>query len=156
MNLNHLLRSRYTVNKTYLKVTILLFLAFTIIFTSGYKLKERKFTRGVIFNDVPFSPATAGNYKKSFLRGEPIYWLFMSKKKIEASFLGIQVVSAAHKSGFMTITGIVYSHDYRVNRDNPFYYTDYFVIHSPGHYYLQVFDKNQRIKPLAVGDFYVK
>lgn len=127
-----------------------------MLFTSGFGLKKMRFKAGIIFNDVPFNTATAGNFKKSFNKGKPIYWLFMSKKPIKANYIGIQVISATHKSGFMTISGIVYSHDYRINRDNPHFYTDYFVIHSPGHYYMQVFDKNQLIKPITVADFYVK
>lgn len=121
----------------------------TIIFGSH-------FHHGIIFNNVPFTPETAANYTKSFERGEKIYWLFMSKKPIKAEFIGVQVVSANHKTGFTTVSGIVYSHDYRINKDSPHYYTDYLVLHSPGHYYMQIFDKNKPFKPITLADFYVR
>ena len=117
---------------------------------------QRPFRQGIIFNNVPFSPETAGNYTRSFNRGERIYWLFMSKKPIKAQYIGIQVVSASHKGNWATITGVAYSHDYKINKDSPHYYTDYFVIHTPGHYYMQIFDKNKLIHPLTVADFFVR
>jgi len=116
----------------------------------------KNFHTGIIFNNVPFTPETAQNYTKNFQRGEKIYWLFMSKKPIKAKYIGIQVVSTNHKTGWATVSGIVYSHDYRINKDSPHYYTDYFVIHSPGHYYMQIFDKNKLVKPITIADFYVK
>ena len=116
----------------------------------------KHFHTGIIFNNVPFTPETAQNYTRNFQRGEKIYWLFMSKKPIKAKYIGIQVVSTNHKTGWATVSGIVYSHDYRINKDSPHYYTDYFVIHSPGHYYMQIFDKNKLVKPITIADFYVK
>lgn len=116
----------------------------------------KHFHAGIIFNNVPFTPETAQNYTRNFQRGEKIYWLFMSKKPIKAKYIGIQVVSTNHKTGWATVSGIVYSHDYRINKDSPHYYTDYFVIHSPGHYYMQIFDKNNLVKPITIADFYVK
>lgn len=122
----------------------------------GIMIYGNNFHTGIIFNKVPFTPETAGNYTRSFERGEKIYWLFMSKKPIKAEFIGVQVVSGTHKTGLTTISGIVYTHDYRINKDNPHYYTDYFVLHSPGHYYMQIFDKNKRFKPLVIADFFVR
>ena len=127
-----------------------------LIIFFGTLIFGRHFTYGIIFNDVPFTRETVGNYSTTFHRGEKIYWLLMAKKPIKAEYIGIQVLSASHKSGFTTITGIAYSHDYRINKDNPHYYTDYFVIHAPGHDYMQIFDKNKLKKPLTVANFYVK
>lgn len=128
----------------------------SIILVLGTLIYGKHFHYGIIFNDVPFTRESVANYKTSFQKGEKIYWLFMSKKPIKAEFIELQVVSATHKSGFTTLTGIVYSHDYRINKDNPHYYTDYVVIHSPGHYYMQIFDKNKLVKPLTIADFFVK
>lgn len=128
----------------------------TFILYLGLLIFGSHFRYGIIFNNVPFTPETAGNYTTTFERGEKIYWLFMSKKPIKAEYISIQVIGATHKSGFTTLTGIVYSHDYRINKDNPHYYTDYFVIHSPGHYYMQIFDKNKPHKALTIADFAVK
>ena len=139
-----------------MKRALILIFIFVFFNSSAYAFFKDHFSRGIIFNDVPFTAETAGNYKYSFLKGERIYWLFMSKKPIKAQFIGVQVVSANHKSGFTTISGVVYSHDYRINRDSPYYFTDYFVIHSPGHYYMQIFDKNNLLRPMTKADFYVR
>ena len=128
----------------------------SLILFFGILIFGKNFHQGIIFNDVQFNETTIGNYKRSFKTGEPIYWLFMSKKAIKAKFIEVQVVSASHKGGFITVTGIVYSHDYKIEGENNHYFTDYVVIHSPGHYYMQIFDKNQLIKPLTIADFYVK
>lgn len=125
------------------------------ILTSGAKF-EKRFKTGIIFNEQPFTKETANNYSRKFERGKKIYWLFMSKKDIKAQFIRVQVLRANHKTGFATISGIVYTHEYRINRDTPHYFTDYFVMHTPGHYYVQIFDMNQLYKPLVIGDFYVR
>lgn len=127
-----------------------------LILYFGMLIYGSKFHHGIIFNDVPFTVETIGNYKTSFQKGEKIYWLFMSKKPIKAQYIEVQVLSANHKTGFTTISGIAYTHDYRINKDCPHYYTDYFVFHTPGHYYVQIFDKNKLAKPYTVADFYVK
>ena len=137
------------------KLLTVFFVVLSIIHLSAFAW-EKRFRRGIIFNNVPFTKETAESYTRTFQRGERIYWLFMSKKPIDAQFIGVQVVSATHKGNGATISGIVYTHDYRINRDNPYYFTDYFVIHSPGHYYMQIFDKNYLVNPLVVADFFVK
>lgn len=139
----------------FIRLLILLSLVVTF-FSADAQAFEHKFKRGLIFNNVPFTRETAGNHTNRFKPGERIYWLYMSRKPIKASFIGIQVVSASHKTGWLTVSGIVYTHDYRINKDNPYYFTDYLVIHSPGHYYMQVFDKNKLHTPLTVADFFVK
>lgn len=138
------------------KVLIIFFLCVSVI-TSGYLTpKEKKFKAGIIFNSEPFTRETAGNYSKRFERGQRIYWLFMSKKDIKAQYIKVQVISATHKTGFATISGIAYTHDYKIDKDSPHYFTDYFVIHSAGHYYMQIFDRNMLFKPITIADFYVK
>ena len=138
------------------KLVTILFICLAVL-TSGYTgYKHKKFKCGIIFNEQPFTKETANDYSKKFSRGQRIYWLFMSKKAIKAQFIKVQVVSATHKTGFATISGIVYTHDYRINKDSPHYFTDYLVIHSPGHYYMQIFDHNQLYKPLTIADFYVR
>lgn len=128
----------------------------SIIIFFGTIIFGKHFHCGIIFNDVPFTRETIADYKTHFNKSDRIYWLFMSKKPIKADFIGVQVVNATHKSGFTTLSGITYTHDYRINKDNPHYFTDYLVIHTPGHYYMQIFDKNNLFKPLTIADFWVK
>lgn len=136
------------------KIAIILLLAISVL-SSGYMV-PKKFKHGIIFNDVPFTKETANNYSKRFQRGQRIYWLFMSNKAIKAKFIKVQIISASHKTGFATISGIVYTHDYKIDKNSPHYFTDYVVLHSPGHYYMQIFDHSQLFKPITIADFYVK
>ena len=137
-----------------MKKIILLLLLITV-FTSGFTI-PKKFKYGIIFIKVPFTRETAGSYTRSFAKGERIYWLFMSNKPIKANFIKVQVVSATDKGPWNTLSGIVYTNEYRINKDSPHFFTDYVVMHTGGHYYMEIFDKNMLHKPLVVADFYVK
>ncbi len=128
----------------------------SIIMFLGTIIYGNHFHSGIIFNNVPFTVETAGNYTTTFARGEKIYWLFMSKKPIKAQYIKVQIVSGSHKSGFTTLSGIAYTHEYKIDKDSPYYYTDYVVMHTPGHYYMEIFDLNMLHKPITVADFFVK
>ena len=127
-----------------------------LILYFGMLIYGSKFHHGIIFNDVPFTVETIGNYKTSFQKGEKIYWLFMSKKPIKAQYIEVQVLSANHKTGFTTISGIAYTHDYRINKDCPHYYTDYFVFYETGAYEMRAYSKDEPTKLLTTNYFYIK
>lgn len=135
------------------KILALLFCV--ALLTSAYGT-PKKFKTGVILNNVPFTRETAGNHSKRFQRGEKVYWLFMSKKPIKARFIKIQIVNVNHKTGIATVGNIVYTHEYKIDKNTPHYFTDYVVMHTPGHYYMQIFDMNQLYKPLVIADFFVR
>ena len=50
---------------------------------------------------------------------------------------------------------IVYSNDFRLNKDQIYYYNDYIVIHEAGTYCMAVYNKNSMERPLMIGDFRV-
>ena len=134
---------------------LIVFLILIATFTSGFAM-PKKFKYGIIFNNVPFTRETAEGYGRYFKRGERIYWLFMSNKSIKANFIKVQIVSANDKGPWNTLTGIVYTNEDRINKDSPYFFTDYVVMHTGGHYYMEIFDKNMLHKPLVVADFYVR
>ncbi|MBQ3311485.1 hypothetical protein IJG72_05345 [bacterium] len=138
-----------------MKKLILFFLIISLL-ASGFT-HTKKFKYGIIFNDEPFTLENAQTYKRSFKRNERIYWLFMSKKSLtKVPYIKIQVAQTNSKGPIRAITGISYTHEYRTNPNTPHYFTDYVVMHSAGHYYMEVFDKNNLLRPLVVADFFVK
>lgn len=136
--------------KKFLLLSLIIF-----IFTTGFKFPY-PFRCGIIFNKVPFTRETAETYTRVFNRGERIYWLFMSKRPIKAQFIKVQIFQVNDRGPWNTITGIVYTHDYRINIDSPHFFTDYVVLHSPGHYYMEIFDHNNLFRPMTTADFYVR
>ncbi len=133
-----------------MKRLLILFFIIISIFTSGFKY-------GILLNTVPFTRETAATYTRILKPNERIYWLFISKRPMKKiQFIKVQVFQVNDRGPWNTVTGIVYTHDYRLNIDSPYFYTDYFVLQHTGHFYMEVFDKNKLLKPLAVIDFYVK
>ena len=51
---------------------------------------------------------------------------------------------------------MVRTKDFRLNRDERYYYTDYFTLWEKGRYVMQVFSQEDLQHPLALNDFYVQ
>lgn len=134
---------------------IIIFFVFLSFITSGY-IFEPKFKAGIIFSREPFNKATIDNYRVDFYPHERIYWLLMSKKPLKAKFIKLQILNSNSKSGFTTFEGVAYTHIYRLNSDSPYYFTDYFVMQTKGHYYVQIFDLNDLQRPITRADFWIK
>ncbi len=136
-----------------MKKLIVLFLVF-ILAMPCYATKRFKY--GIVFNKNPFTPYNSADLSRVFAPQQRIYWLFMSKHNIKTEFIKVQIVTGTDKGPYQTFSGIVYTHEYKINKDSPHFFTDYVVLHSKGHYYMEIFDKNNLHKPLAVADFYVR
>lgn len=135
--------------KKYLTIFIVLLLS-TVTFTG---CSEKK-TAGILFNNEPITRENLKHASRSFEAGKRIYYLFYSPKKIKAEFIRVQVgktVDNAPKGGY----NVVWSSDYRVMKQNVFYYYDNFTLYLPGRYVMQVFDVNNLSEPLAWNYFYV-
>ncbi|MGN1125178.1 MAG: hypothetical protein ACI4SM_03230 [Candidatus Gastranaerophilaceae bacterium] len=135
---------------------LILVLIFLISLAVPARAFEIPFTKGIIFNSEPFTRESVGNYGRYFPRGDRIYWLFMSKRPIKANYIKIQIVKVTDKGPWNTVSDVVYTHDYKILKDSPYYFTDYFVLHSGGHYYMEIFDRSKLQRPMVVADFYVK
>ncbi len=127
---------------------------FLLILIQGIAF-AKKFKTGILFNTEAITVDNVMNSSKTFKKGERVYYLFISDKQIKAQFIRVQIIKASDKVPRNAFS-IVYANDFMINRDSLNYYHDYFVIHSSGHYFMQIFDKNNLIKPLARNDFVIK
>jgi hypothetical protein len=133
------------------KFKIILVLFLVCVCVCGCKDKEKA---GILFNKEPITKSNVMNASRTFEVGERIYYLFYTPKKITSEFIRIQVFKAGDnipRGGY----SIVWTCDYRVMRDNMYYYYNHFVLHSAGRYVMQVFDVNNLSEPLAWNFFYV-
>lgn len=109
---------------------------------------------GILFNKEPISVDNARNFSRKFEVGQRIYYLFYTPKKIKTEFIRVQVFKASsntHLGGY----SIVWSCDYRIMKQNMYYYYNNFVLHSAGRYVMQIFSVDNLSEPLAWNYFYV-
>ncbi len=118
----------------------------------GCKEKEES---GILFNHEPITKDNVMNASRTFEVGERIYYLFYTPEKLTSEFIRVQVFKAGDnvpRGGY----SIVWTCDYRVMKQNMYYYYNHFVLHNAGRYVMQVFDIDNLAKPLAWNFFYVK
>ena len=133
------------------KIIIAIFLICLIpFFLTGCKKKEET---GILFNAEPITKENVLHASRSFEAGKRIYYLFYSHKKIDTEFIRVQLFKAEEKTPLGGYS-ILMTNDYRVMKQNQYYYYNHFTVHQPGRYVLQVFSVNDISKPLAWNYFY--
>lgn len=108
----------------------------------------------IIFNDEPFSKDNFNQVKTNFYAGQKIYYLFASPKKFKAPYIRVQVSSVVDRVHTLFYKP-TWSNDYKLMKDEVYYYTDYFVIHSKGKYLIQIFRMDDLHHPLCYAFFTV-
>lgn len=134
------------------KFRLFITLIFVSIFLSGCVFDKEK--PGILFNKDPISKDTVMNASRHFEVGKPIYYLFYTPKKIDTEFIRVQVFKVGDnipRGGYK----IVWTNEYRIMKQNVYYYYNYFVLHSPGSYVMQIFSMNDLVNPLVKNFFYV-
>lgn len=114
----------------------------------------KKLTTMILFNHSPISKENVLNNSKTFKPDERIYYLFITEKPLKSQYIRVQLIKKDEKVEFWG-TKIVYSNDYKLNKDQMYYYDDYLVIREAGHYYMLIFSKDNLEKPVATSDFYI-
>lgn len=109
----------------------------------------------ILFNSEPITKDTVLNNSKEFLAGRRIYYVFITQKPLKNELVRIQILKKDEKT---TLAGvkIYWAQDFRLYKDQAYYYNDYIVLREPGMYIMQVFSKDNLEKPLAISDFYVR
>ena len=132
----------------------LLIIAFLLLCVCSLTACKKVDDPGILFSNEPISLDNPQHFSRQFNVGERIYYLFYTPEKIETEFIRVQVF----KTGSNVPVGgysIVWSCDYRVMKQNLYYYYNNFVLHSPGRYVMQVFSVDNLAEPLAWNFFYV-
>jgi len=118
----------------------------------GCKKKEEA---GILFNKEPITKANVMHASRTFDAGQKIYYLFYTPEKLTTEFIRVQVFKAADNTPVGGYS-IVLARDYRVMKQNMYYYYNYIVLHNPGKYVMQIFQIDNFSIPLAWNYFYVK
>lgn len=148
-----LLRKKYKDDSKsmFKKILILFLLLFPIVFfTACHKPKTI-----ILFNRYPITKETFLNNSTEFQQDKRIYYVFMTEKPLDSKMIRIKIYKRGEKADFH-VTGLVFTADFRLNKDQVHYYNDYIVMHEAGYYYMAVFAMNSLDKPLATADFRVK
>ena len=109
----------------------------------------------ILFNSVPITQNNALHDQKVFPSGTQVYYLFIAPKKMYNDFIRVLVFTMTDK-GLLGGENMVRTNDFRLNRDERYYYTDYFTFWEKGRYVMQVFSHDDFTNPLAVSEFYIK
>ena len=70
-------------------------------------------------------------------------------------FIRVQVFSLTDKAD-LGGEDMIRTKDFRLMRDERYYYTDYFTIWEKGRYVIQIFSHEDFTNPLAVREFFVQ
>jgi len=110
----------------------------------------------IFFYDQPVTTITAMHPVHVFEAGRKIYYLYFNEKQdFKTDFIRVKVIRAYDK----TNTGgysVMLTKDYRLMRGERRYHTDYFVLHEPGHYIVQVYAIEDLDQDIGFGELYVR
>ncbi len=109
----------------------------------------------ILFNNNPITKETLLNNATEFTAGKRIYYIFITQKPLKTNLIRIRILKKAGKSAFVPVK-LVYSNDFRLNKDQIYYYNDYIVINESGDYCMAIYARNALDKPLAIASFRVK
>lgn len=130
---------------------LLIFLIFTIFFTSGFKN-----AKGIIlFNNQPINKKNVLTNTKFFSSGNRIYYLFIAPKRMKNEYIRVQIFKMTDKAPWGGYE-VVRTKDFRLMKDERYYHSDYFVLYEKGKYIMQVFSTEDLQRPLSIGDFYIR
>lgn len=131
---------------------LVLILVLMIFFCCGCDRKERA---NILFNAEPITKDTIMHATTEFAEGQKIYYLFFTPKKLECKYIRVQVFKAGdtiNRGGY----SIYWTNDYRVMKQNMYYYYNNITIYQKGRYVMQVFSIDNLAKPLAFNQFWVR
>lgn len=114
------------------------------------------YDRGIIlFNTQPITRENALSDEMVFQQGQRVYYLFIAPKKMKNEYIRVQIFKTLENAPWGG-NEVVRTKDYRLMKDERYYHTDYFTLHLPGKYVMQVFSMDDLQHPLALDFFYVR
>ncbi len=109
----------------------------------------------ILFNHNPITKETLLNNATEFQVKKRIYYIFINQKALNTQFVRVIIQKREEKADYFA-TKIIYSNDFRLNKDQIYYFNDYIVMDEGGYYCMKVYATNNLIRPLAIADFRVK
>jgi hypothetical protein len=115
----------------------------------------KKYQSMILFNSSPITKENVLNNSSEFIAGKRIYYLFITERPLKTDFVRVIILKRDEKANYEA-TKLVYSNDFRLNKAQTFYYTDYIILNEAGNYCMRVYAGNIMNNPLAIGDFKIK
>lgn len=109
----------------------------------------------IIFNSAPITKDNILNNSTEFTAGKRIYYIFITEKPLKTDFIRVRIFKRDEKAGFETIN-VIYSNNFRLRKDQVYYYNDHLVVNEPGYYCMTIYAGNKLDRPFAIADFRVK
>lgn len=129
---------------------LVLFLFLTLFLTACHKPNTI-----ILFNTAPITKENLLNNATEFVAGKRIYYIFISQKPLTSPYIRVRIIKRDEKARFDAVK-IFYSNDFRLNKDQIYYYNDYIVMNEAGTYCMVIYSRDRLDMPLAVADFKVK
>jgi hypothetical protein len=129
---------------------------FDIFFSTVLLLTACKYDRGIIlFHTQPINRENALTDEKVFTVGQRVYYLFIAPKKMDNKYIRVQIFKMIENAPWGG-NELVRRKDFRLMKNEHYYHTDYFTLYEKGRYIVQVFSMDDFVRPLSLGDFYIK
>lgn len=135
----------------YKKLLSFLFIIISVCLISGCH-KRRTI---ILFNHFPITKENILNNSSEFKADKPIYYIFISEKPLNTDLIRIRILKRDSNAN-NEVTGVVYSNDFRMKKNQIYYYDNYIVLRERGTYCMAVYARNKLDMPLATADFQVK
>ena len=109
----------------------------------------------ILLNSVPITQNNITHDQKIFRTNSKVYYIFIAPKKMTNDLIRVQVSKMTDKAPLGGYE-VIRTNDYRLMRDERYYYTNSYTFYEKGRYLIQVFSHDDFARPLAYNDFYVK
>ena len=131
------------------KLLILICLISVLFVTSCAKNKGI-----ILFNSVPITQNNILHDEKNFREGSRVYFIYLAPEKMQNEFIRVQIFKMTDKAEYGGYD-VVRTKDYRLKKNERYYYTDYFTLWEKGKYVMQVFSHSDFTRPIGINFFYV-
>ena len=135
-----------------MKIAKLFFLFALVLLLAGCSSHEQGL---ILFNSVPITQNNITHDQKVFRTNSKVYYIFLAPKKMTNDLIRVQVSKMTDKAPLGGYE-VVRTNDYRLMKDERYYYTNSYTFYETGRYLIQVFSHSDFARPLAYNDFYVK
>ena len=109
----------------------------------------------ILFNHRPITKDTVLNNATVFEKGKRIYYILISEKPFEAEGLRVRIFKRDKKINDEPVK-LIYSNDFKLQKDQRYYYTDYIVMDETGTFCMLIYSLDKLKYPIAIADFKVK
>lgn len=108
----------------------------------------------IVFNDEPFSKDNFNKIKTDFKLGDRVYYLFATEKEMTCPYIRVQMSTITDKNHELFFKPM-WAKDFKLMKDEMYFFTDYIVPNARGKYLIQVFRRDNLHKALGFAYFIV-